>query len=232
MSVAAPRARQMYRTLRRGGRLEIKSNSPRDIYNYLRKMFPNRNVVSESYLRLEKLGTTANVLSFDVLDNEGNPRPTERRLSVADDFVATHVGLAFIGSAENQTEYGEKPLLSYPNSNTMLGADDVLFANQVYNGYLAMRKNSVVIFDSIDTSQFRFVGTAQQGVDSATGSAYVDSSWNRGTPYAPLTPGLILSGDAKNQIQLQIPPGGNPLEIFTTVVVLFRGFLIQGATTV
>jgi len=220
--------KRQYIKARQKGRLRaIESNSARDVYNWLRKLYPNQNVVSESYLRLEKPAAATSTISFDVLSNEGNQSTTERRINIADDFVATHVGLAFIGAATADTEYGQYPLLGYPSTVNTNGADDPEIMNRIYNGYLSMRKDSIVVFDSIDINQFKYVGDSQQGVASAEAS-----SWNRHVPMAPITPGLIMSGQAKQKLELSIPVDGALADIQVRIALLFRGFLVQGGASI
>jgi hypothetical protein len=210
----------------------IQNGSSRSSYNDIRAKYPSNRVITESYLRLELPAQNSNVLSFKILENEGNAALSEKRLNIADDFVVTHVG--FVNFSTDTTDGNAGLFLpeAFPNLVTLAGVDDASFLNTVYNGFMSIRKNSQVYFDAIEMSNFLKVGQAQRAASQGTGSTvYSASEWNANTPYKAIVPLLTLSGKEKTDLTITRPSSVSYVGLSCRVAVLLRGFLVQGATS-
>jgi len=223
------RGRKMMRQNRKAGAVsKITSESARAALNYAREQFPGR-VVTESYLRLELPASTSNVLQFKVLENEGSAAPSEKRLNVADNFVVTHVGFYNFPTANIASNAASVMPLTYVNDGAYGGANDDDFMKALYNGFMTIRKNSTVFFDAIEMMNFVCAGTAQIGNPT---NDWQSDAWNGENGYKKIQPYMIFSGTAKNDVTITVPNQGVTLTTLAArVAVVFRGFLVQGATT-
>ena len=193
-------------------------------------------IATQSYLRLEQpLGTTGSI-AFQVLQSQQNTTVNEKRLALPDSFLITSLAImTYKISAGSNVSTGV--LNTFPNPFVYTTAGEAAALQALYNGYLSVRVNSVVYIDSLDTYRFYRAGVAQKGLDVSTGTnpEYQASEWNKGDyPFYGLTPGVMLSGATKNELNLVLPESsamGAKAGDVNYVVLYLRGVLLQNAAT-
>lgn len=201
----------------------------RAIFNSLRKRAGV--VTTQSYLRLEQVLGTQGQVTFQVLINDGAADANERRLAITDAFTVTSLAVVIYKQASGG-KISAGTLQTFPNPLVFTGAGEAEALQAIYNGYLAVRVNSVVYIDSLDSYRFFRVGVAQAGVETTTTpSGYVQSEYSRGDyPFYSLTPGIRLSGATKNELSLTLPESvamAGTAGTVNRVVLYLRGFLEQ-----
>lgn len=201
------------------------SGRTRSIYNGLKK-HPGV-LTTQSYLRLETNLGTQSTINFNVLNNQGAQTVTEKRLSITDSFIVT--GLSIFTYLSNGTNGAKSTLDTFPNPLVYTGAGDAATLQEVYNGFLSIRVNSVVYIDSLDVYRFYRVGQAQKAVLlTNVPSEYQQSTWDGGDyGFYSLTPSIELSGATKNEIQLTLPENISTTSKDIFAVCYLRGFLRQ-----
>lgn len=191
-------------------------------------------IATQSYLRLEQPLKNQGSVTFDVLTNQGQPTPTERRLNLPDSFLITAVALMIYKTTATLTN-ARATLRTWPNPVVWAGVGEAAAMNAMYNGYFSIRVNSVVYIDSLDTFRFYRVGVAQQGlnISAVAPGAYAADTYERGDfPFYGLTPGIKLSGATKNELTLTLPDSENmtaPVNEVNYAVCYLRGILLQNA---
>ena len=201
------------------------SGRTRSIFNGLKK-HPGV-LTTQSYLRLESNLGTQSTVNFNVLNNQGAQTVTEKRLSITDSFIVT--GLSIFTYKKNGSNGAKSQLDTFPNPLVYTGAGDAATMQELYNGFLSIRVNSVVYIDSLDCYRFYRVGVAQKNVETTTTpSGYQQSEYSGGDyGFYSLTPSIELSGATKNEIQLTLPENITMTNTDVFAVCYLRGFLRQ-----
>ena len=187
--------------------------------------------LTQSFLRLEQpLLTTSTVLSFPVLNNiqsaNGIQYPTEQRLNQQDSFIPTSIGI-YVAKPTGPTDAAFK-IYSYLNEVAFTQAAAM---QALYNGYLSLTVNNVVVspkwdlwkhWDSDTTQQTGAFGAGSPG-DEFHGS--IDGKF-------PMQPYVALIGSKNINLQITMPAAPTAVDANSRVVILFEGILAQNSTVV
>jgi hypothetical protein len=194
----------------------------------VKKRFPTAKnpIIAPSFLRADtEVVNNKSVFDF-FLTVRGNENVAETKLDRNDVFYATHLG--FFLTAVVSAVPGIAVLNTYPNPTTFAtdGSNFISTHLEVlYNGFFSVKIGSVQFVERLDSNQFRYVPTAQQGTVTSetitTANAIVQSK-QLNTQYdggrdgiRPITPYIIFSGAEQNEIKLTIP-GDTSLKIANT----------------
>jgi hypothetical protein len=221
----------------------------RDIYTstkdaYKRK-YPNGKgiVITQSYLRLQSaILATLSSIEFGLLVNELAPNaqsvdPTEKRLSIVDNFLITEMRVSILKRPSGEAVANQAASL-FPNPLIFSKVGEADAFQVVYNSDLNLQINGDTILDSWDVNRHYRVGTAQKGVNlNATGAAadkYQADAYESATNgFYPVTPQIEVRGNAKNRFRINLPVSsdlsGTSSDNF--VILDLRGLLIQNGST-
>lgn len=213
----------------------------RDNLNRLKAKYPNSRI-TQSYLRFEKsLQSTLTQIKFDVLQNEGSPNSTERRLAITDRFICTswalYIQKAGTSTTATAAERAVAKLRTWPNP--LIFTDSGVAANMAcfYNGWLSATIDKDVIIEAFDTDRFLRVPDMQKGTSLYTSAPaaglHQDDGWyDTHFAFAKLTPLLIFNGAGSNVITLNFPESvsmaGTTMQNFA--VLKCRGYLAQNTS--
>lgn len=155
-------------------------------------------IATQGFLRLgANVQATLNTINFNVLQNQGTVRATERRLNVTDMFTVTHWAMYLVkaggqagggGTAATDADIAVARNYTYPNPYTFATAaqgNPTFLQNQVpaqllpqtlesnnlysiYNGFISVTIDREVVIDSYDTMRFLRVPMQQMGVTNGT----------------------------------------------------------------
>jgi len=205
----------------------------RATYNSLKKRFDvgkSNVIVTPGYLRSEQVLGNQNQITFPILTNEGTaPRSTERRLSISDTFVITHLGFRIGFQAATATP-GQTKLESFVNESVFGATAPQL--NILYNGSVAIKVGSITYIEALDMLRFQLASIAQRGAILATGGATTLTSSIHGlNDLAEIVPTVQFSGQEKNIVQISLPePAAMAPATGDNVAVFYAsGFLCQNA---
>lgn len=155
-------------------------------------------IATQGFLRLgANVQATLNTINFNVLQNQGTVRATERRLNVTDMFTVTHWAMYLVkaggsagggGTVATDADIAVARNYTYPNPYTFATAaqgNPTFIQNQaagqllaqtvesnnlysIYNGFISVTIDREVVIDSYDTMRFLRVPMQQQGVTNGT----------------------------------------------------------------
>lgn len=197
---------------------------------------PGKAVLSQSFLRLEaNLVAGVTNYTFDILVNENiNPQfATQNKLNLQDAFMVSQMALLLCVPPTSSLSEAAFQLHTYPNQVAFTGTNDVA-ALAVYNGQLQLTINQRTVLTGWDTSRHLCVNQTQQLVARAGGTPFsnIDQINLSKDGFVPVEPNLVLVGSKKNQLQLVLPAGLSAVEANSRVVIIMRGILAQGVTSV
>lgn len=197
---------------------------------------PGKAVLSQSFLRLEaNLVAGVTNYTFDILVNENiNPQfATQNKLNLQDAFMVSQMALLLCVPATSALSDAAFQLHTYPNQVAFTGGNDVA-ALAVYNGQLQLTINQRTVLTGWDTSRHLCVNQTQQLVARAAATPFsnIDQIDLSKDGFVPVEPNLVLVGSKKNQLQLVLPAGLSAVEANSRVVIIMRGILAQGVTSV
>lgn len=209
----------------------LNNSRDRALYEKAKGMFEGATPTI-SYLREEaNIVNNNGVYQFTFNEQTGVTRPTERKLSIKDAFLANMIWLFTL--VEAKTKPGSGVLMTYPNPVEIAkaGTSSADELEAIYNGTLKAQVDQDLIFDGIDTRRFRVVSATQLNAindkeqqDYAAGGLLVE-------------PNLVLNGSRKNIFTLQLPAFDssvtpNMAATLAThnirVVLVFGGYYIPG----
>jgi hypothetical protein len=154
-------------------------------------------IATQGFLRLgQSVQATLNTINFNVLQNQGTVRATERRLNVTDMFTVTHWALYLVkaggtagggGTTATDADIAIARNYTYPNPYVFATAaqgNPTFLQNQaaaqlipqttesnklysIYNGFINVTIDREVVIDSYDTMRFLRVPTSQQQMAQA-----------------------------------------------------------------
>jgi len=217
-------------------------NNTRSVYDtILQDAIKNKKKPpTPGFLRLEQsINTTTGNIAFQVKENQGNPTPTERRLKLADRFVALQWGLflgrvTMAGATPTSAEYAKQIKYTYPETKVYTAAGEAANLMNVYNGYISLRIGGDIIIDSFPCYKFYRVPEAQKGMQYATTAAGVtqqDGGWpNPDWGFLSLTPSINLSGSQTIELNANLPQSINMAAAagsFNNLIFELYGFLLQ-----
>lgn len=222
--------------------------SKRLIYDNAKKAMVNAGirpanaVLTQSFLRFE-VGLISGQTSykFDVLTNEQTNfnYNTQQKLNLQDAFICAELGF-FLAVPSSNTDTTFR-LYTY-NNITILTAANAANYMALYHGQMTLTVNQKTVITNWDLSRHYKVPSSQQNVINATYASTVAPAILRGHDeldlakdgFYPVEPNLVLSGAAKNDFSINLPPGGIPTAVTANsrLVCVMRGILAQNVTSV
>ncbi len=201
------------------------------------------NVIpTPGYLRSEVvLGAAQNQVTFEMAANQQNPNgqaiaATENRLKVNDAFYPTDYGVFFYKYTTATVRTRLLAQLQSFGNDAVFGAN-AAEVNGAYNGFLSLRVNDRVYFDSVDLLRFKYVTPAQEGLavsTAASNNAYFESGWSGDVLASMSDPLVRLNGQFSNKFTANFPDSLDFTKVGTETVVavmFVRGWLAQNAGT-
>lgn len=197
---------------------------------------PKSAILSQSYLRLERLlSTTVTNYQFGVLINDAPQgstiRTTEVRLNLQDAFYVGSVQMfTFNTAAATDTNFA---LVSYPNRFVYTTANAAQALYNLYNGYMSITVNNRIITPSWDVYRHLEVNQTQQNNALAPGINIDQINGADSTGFA-CEPNFVLIGSKNNVVQINLPAAVGTLQAtsVTGVAIILRGILAQNVTVV
>lgn len=176
-------------------------------------------------------------------------RADEKTLKRNDLFVVRAIGMGLL--AESTGSPGHAPLLSYPlKASNAIPEGFAGFKTTdpyvIYNGSLTLKTGQTVNYSGFPTSSFLHVPETQPVIaldsDNAEQTAGILPSFSIDNVLVELPEEIVLAGTQDHRIKLEIPanadtdftvtdPGGDPADMQGYVVLLFEGWLYEGATS-
>jgi len=206
---------------------------------------PRTAILSQSYLRLERVVTTSVAsYQFGVLINDtpqgSTIQSTENRLNLQDSFFVSSVS-AYVSLQSTFDTSTNAPLYTYPNPHifktgvaTATSTAKALY--NLYNGSLSCTVNNRTILTNWDMYRHLSVPQTQQLADTFTATTINldQQEGNTSTSYS-VEPNLVLIGSKNNNLTLSMPGAINYIEgssQVTKIVLILRGVLAQNSTIV
>lgn len=224
-------------------RIPVNSNSSqlRAIYNSIVESGQySQDVITYSYLRSEiQLSASQGTINFPILVSDTpTANANEKRLNIGDSFQCTSMGIFIYKTPTGEAISGQN-LDTFPNPITYSrgsGAESKALMS-LYNGFFAITINRTEIIPAMDCYQFLNIGDAQKGVltaASGTNNAYVANAFFPDFGMVELLPSVPVAGNVVNQFQLTPSQSADMTGTSSTntIVLLLRGFLIQGGAKV
>lgn len=193
--------------------------------------------ILKSELRSEVVLGVQNVIEWNLRSDQPNPgmvglRTTENRLDINDAFVVRQVSVVFglqVDGADSRVNLNtwENPLVFTTNTQAI---------RQAYNGNLSMEVNTVRYLDGLGASAFRYVDTAQQGVEVSgpIAGTWQASSWEQNKAWVTMVPQFRVHGSDKTRFSLTIPDTADFTTVDETQVIatlILRGLKVQNGGT-
>lgn len=218
------------------------TNNTRSVYDVALNNARNKNNPAPTlgYLRCEQsINRSTGVVKFNLLDNQGTPTSTERRLKLADSFMILQFGLfigrtTIAGTIPTADEYAKQVKYTYPEAKVFSAANEAANLMNVYNGYTSLRVGPDTVIDSFPNYKFYRVPEAQQGMQFATTAAGVTQQtggWsNSDWGYLNLVPSVELQGSQTILLQVDMPSSLNMAAAalsFNNLIFEMYGFLTQ-----
>lgn len=199
---------------------------------------PKKAVLSQSYLRLERVATTTQtnyqfgVLVNDQPQNSGSVRVTESRLNLQDAFFVASVQL-FVAAAASSTATNFA-LQSFPSPTVFSTAGAASALYNLYNGYLSLTVNNSVITPSWDLYRHLEVNQTQQTVTPIVSGSVLSQISGLSSTAVACEPNWVLIGSKNNVLQINLPAAIDTLQAGSTTVLclILRGVLAQNCTIV
>ena len=199
-------------------------------FQRIRKQYRRRGkspIITQSFLRLEQdINAASTLYEFPVLESEQTnalAKPTEVRLNINDAFhVEEFAFYLALPTSETASDYR---VASYPN-DTVLGAGNFQQYFNLYNAYMQISVNNVMILPKYDIVKHYCINQTQQ---TAAGAPFdqLDARID-GTYY--INPNIMFSGSKKNSIQLVLPEAVTTVAEYSRIILIFRGALAQNAS--
>ena len=195
----------------------------------------NPSTLSESYLRLETLLSTQNTITFNVKENTGTTLATEKRLSLNDAFIITHMAL-FVKKIEDASptavQQANADLYPYANPAIFNGAAGDVNIPAVYNSTLSLSVNNVTYIPAMNTYSFRRVPNAQKGAPTAVGPLVTPTDERPNSLFGYVETDLIvLTGSQNIEVSISLPTGWSGSFTETNesnyAVLMVSGYLAQ-----
>ena len=210
----------------------ISPDRKRSIYTQVlanKNINAENSVISEGYIRVEsKLVNGRGVYDFSIVHDNNSDSVTERKIDRNDKFLVTELALFLM--ARDETKKGAEVLQSYPNPIVFAkkAGNRDFFADleSIYNGRLSIKVGTTMFIEGMDVLRFRNVPQTQQ----SSGNANSQTVGKGG--FFETTPQILLSGNQKNDIKIEIPVDASALiandntDTNNYLVLFCRGFLI------
>jgi hypothetical protein len=195
--------------------------------------------ILKSELRSEVNLGVQNVIEWNLRSDQPNPgmtglRTTENRLDINDAFVVRQISVLFgVQSAEKPDSWVK--LSTWENPLVFTGGIYEA-VRQAYNGTLSMEVNTVRYLDGLGASAFRYVDTAQEGVEISgpTPGTFQASAWEQNKAWVTMVPQFRVHGSDKTRFSLTIPDTADFSAFEDAKVVatlILRGLKVQNGGT-
>lgn len=198
---------------------------------------PGQAVLSQSYLRLERVAATGVTnYQFGVLVNDqpggSTIRPSEQRLNLQDSFFVSSIQL-FVYNTTGATDT-DAVFRTYPNPRVFSTAGASAALYQLYNGVLSLTVNNRVITPSWDLSRHLVVPQTQQTVTPVATTVPLDQFEGGNYGEYACEPNWVLIGSKNNNLTINLPNAISTLQASSTTVItlMLRGVLAQNSTQV
>jgi len=194
--------------------------------------------ILKSELRSEVVLGTQNVIEWNLRSDQPNPgmvglRSTENRLDINDAFVVRQISVVF--GVQKDTAADSLINLSTWENPLIFSATASDAIRQAYNGNLSMEVNTVRYLDGLGASAFRYVDTAQEGVEVSgpTPGTWQSSSWEQNKAWVTMVPQFRVHGSDKTRFSLTIPDTADFTVEATKIVacLILRGLKVQNGGT-
>jgi len=194
---------------------------------------------TQSFIRTEvAVSTSTAQYQLPILVSAANSSTNASRvlnkfLNLQDLFYVSEIGF-FLTVASSTAVNGK--LYTYPNKVAFSTGSTAL--NAVYNGQLSITINNEQVLPAWDVNRSFVVNQTQENTNfnSATATSpaqyTIDQANLSCDGFYPCEPGIILNGAANIQATLTLPGAVSTVDSNTAIVTIFRGILIQNATTV
>lgn len=189
------------------------------------------------------INTTQSAVTFSILQTQPNNAATvygmERRLNIADAFVALSIGVYLGRSATTTTanptnaQAASTRLLTYPNPGVFTAANEATNLEAVYNSSLNVKIGQVNWFPNISVRKFYRVGQAQQVAAGTNQNGIGRDEWS-GPDYGlmPLIPTFTINGNGNNEFTVNFPDSVNTAAAsgsFNSLLLVMDGVLLPNA---
>jgi len=218
-------------------------NNARGVYDTIKDQAirAGKKAPTPGFLRLEQsINTTTNTVSFQVKENQGSPTSTERRLKLADRFIALQWGMFLgrvplaAGTTPTPAEFAKQVKYTYPETKLFTAVGEAANLMNVYNGYTSLRIGGDIIIDSFPNYKFYRVPDSQKGMQYAATAAGVtiqDGGWpNPDWGYLNLVPSINLSGSQTIELNSVLPQSISMAAAagsYNNLIFELYGFLLQ-----
>lgn len=198
-----------------------------------------QSVCTQSFIRSEvAMSTSTASYHLPILVNDtqnGAARVNEQRLNLQDVFFCSEILIGW--TAATSTAVNGK-VYTYPS---ITGAGSVATATALqtlYNGRLSIQVNNQNILPAWDVNRHFFAPRTQENtnfnVASVTSPANytIDQVDLSEDGFVAVEPSWVLNGAANINATIQLPGAISAIPTNGTIVAIFRGILLQNATTV
>ena len=203
------------------------------------------NRISQSTLIFKQPIVAGNsTYTFGVLQNQAPVLPGEIRLALQDIFTVTTMAIGFSGTITTAGPGAFSRRVYFFSPPIQLG-QAALNLFPLYEGNCKVVVNEVSYLLNWDLQRHLFAGTTQIN-DTVGGSNTFNQISGSKDAFFPVTPGIVLNGNAKNEFTIQMPTNqmapaagltytnaaGDALTIaIDELVIITRGYLAQNSST-
>jgi hypothetical protein len=189
------------------------------------------------------INSTQSSVTFPILQTQPNSAGTvygiEKRLNIADAFVALSIGI-FLGrssttgtSNPTNLQAASTRLYTYPNPGVFTATNEASNLEAIYNSYLSIKVAQVNWFPSIALRKFYRVGQAQQVAAGTNQNGIGRDEWN-GPDYGlvQLVPTITINGNGNNEFTVTLPDSVNTAAAsgsFNSLLLVLDGVLLPNA---
>jgi len=182
--------------------------------------------------------------TFGVLQNQAPVLPGEIRLALQDIFTVTTMAIGFSGTLNTAGPLAISRRVYFFSPPVQLGAA-ALNLFPLYEGTCKVMVNEVSYLLNWDLQRHLYAGTSQINGVANTVNTFNEIAGSKDA-FFPVTPGIVLNGNAKNDFTLQMPTNqlapvaglaytnanGDALTIdINELVIITRGYLAQNSST-
>lgn len=182
--------------------------------------------------------------TFGVLQNQAPVLPGEIRLALQDIFTVSTMAIGFSGTLNFAGPPAISRRIYFFSPPAQLGAA-ALNLFPLYEGTCKVMVNEVSYLLNWDLQRHFFAGSTQINAVAASPNTLNELAGSKDA-FFPVTPGIVLNGNAKNEFTLQMPTNqlapaaglaytnaaGESYTInIDELVIMTRGYLAQNAST-
>lgn len=166
-------------------------------------------------------------------DPGNNTFPTLQLLQQQDIFCAFSVGVFFAVAAAASVSF---KLYPYDNQTILTSANTRTAILALWNGVMTITVNNDQLLTAWDVRRHYCAPRTQEqsyvAYSTATAIPLVDSLQGATDGFYPIESGIVINGAAKTDLFINLPGAISTIETNARLVIVFRGQLLQNATTV